>query len=307
MNSLSEPLAGAADRWQASLRTGDVSPGMVAIAAALTHTRTSMPADEWRALTSSGALDAWRALAHQCPYTDRGYRKPRGYAGDAVLLDYIYGSAPAPDGTSPSGRAMLQWMRRESEGFRSVRWRREYFAKRIDMLAAERPGARVASIACGHFREGLRSLAVRQGGLGDVIAFDHDPDSLDVVASDQSAFGVRPVQGSVRDLVTGKARVEGMDLIYAAGLYDYLADPFARRLTKRLFDGLQPRGTLIVANFVRMWERGWMEAFMDWWLIYRDHDEVASLSSEIDPALIKQQRVFADPSGCVAYLEIRKV
>jgi len=305
-HSVSDSLLRAAEQWQLGLSSGDVSPGMAAMARGLSQTRVSMPVDDWRALTSSDELRDWRAIAHLCPYTQRGFRKPRGYAGDAVLLDYIYGSAPAPDETTPTGRAMLQWMRRESEGFRSVQWRRDYFAKRIDMLAAERPLARVASIACGHFREGQRSAAIRQGALGEVIALDHDAESLEVVASDHSAFGVKAVPGSVRDLITGKVQLADMDLIYAAGLYDYLPQPFAKRLTSRLFDSLRPGGTLIVANFVQMWERGWMEAFMDWWLIYRDHDEIASLADEIDEARIQQRHVFTDPSGCVGYLELKK-
>ena len=33
-------------------------------------------------------------LLHRDPFTRRGFDKPRGYAGDAVLIDYLYATAP---------------------------------------------------------------------------------------------------------------------------------------------------------------------------------------------------------------------
>src|SRR5271154_3388529 len=34
-------------------------------------------------------------LLHQDPFTYRAFSKPRGYAGDAVMMDYIYGLGEA--------------------------------------------------------------------------------------------------------------------------------------------------------------------------------------------------------------------
>lgn len=39
-----------------------------------------------------------RKVVHQDPITFRSFSKPRGYAGDAVLLDYLYGE-PAVNGS----------------------------------------------------------------------------------------------------------------------------------------------------------------------------------------------------------------
>ena len=36
-----------------------------------------------------------RGLVHQDPFTYRALSKPRGYAGDAVMMDYIYGLGEA--------------------------------------------------------------------------------------------------------------------------------------------------------------------------------------------------------------------
>jgi hypothetical protein len=232
--------------------------------------------------------------------------KPRGYAGDAVLLDYIYGSAPLPEETTARGRSMLMWMRRHSAGFSSVRWRRDYFARRLDELAARVRRPRVGVVAGGHFREGQRSLAVRSRAFDTLQVLDQDPASLEVVAAEQQHDHVTPVPASVRDIITGKCSLDGMDFIYAAGLYDYLTDRFATRLSARLFDALRPGGSLIVANFIRMMEDGWMEALMDWWLLYRTPDEVNRFASEIPESEIASRRVFTDPYSNVAYLEVVK-
>ena len=54
-----------------------------------------------------------RHLLHQDPFTYRAFSKPRGYAGDAVMMDYIYGLGEAQQATSEattSGRAIFSYM-----------------------------------------------------------------------------------------------------------------------------------------------------------------------------------------------------
>jgi extracellular factor (EF) 3-hydroxypalmitic acid methyl ester biosynthesis protein len=292
--------------WAELLDNGDIPRAMSVVGQGLHQMKSRLDEEDWRAAVSGPEAAALRKIAHECPYSRRGFVKPRGYAGDAVLLDYIYGSAPPPDETTPRGRDILAWMRRESTGFASVRWRRNYLAQRLDDLAARKGRPRVGSIACGHFREGQRSLAVRSRAFDILQVLDSDPISLEVVAAEQQHDGVTPVLASVRDVVTGKCSLEGMDFIYSAGLYDYLADRFATRLTAQLFRSLRAGGSLVVANFVRMMEDGWMEALMDWRLLYRTPEQVRLFSSEIPESAIASQRVFTDPFLNVAYLEIVK-
>lgn len=65
-----------------------------------------------RATAQADAMRAWcrahplHALVQQDPFTHRAASKPRGYAGDAVMMDYIYESR-APEGTSEVGRAVF--------------------------------------------------------------------------------------------------------------------------------------------------------------------------------------------------------
>jgi hypothetical protein len=95
--------------------------------------------------------------------------------------------------------------------------------------------------------------------------------------------------------------------VYAAGLYDYLSQSFATRLTKVMFDMLRSGGKLLVANFVpNHAEVGYMETFMQWHLIYRTEHKLAALADEIPPSEIAFKRTFLEENGNILFLEIIK-
>src|SRR5262249_18730203 len=145
-----------------------------------------------------------RDLLHQDPFTHRAFAKPRGYAGDAVMMDYIYGLGETGDAAqeaTPLGRAIFAYMSSRPSA-KAVRYRRQLIAQTIDRVAS-RGSARVLAIAAGHLREVELSSAVQQGHLDEFIAIDQDPASLAVVARDYARFGVRTIEGSVRQILAG--------------------------------------------------------------------------------------------------------
>lgn len=173
-----------------------------------------------------------------------------------------------------------------------------------------RPGARKPPASCpsrGHLREAHLSAAVAQRQV-EVLAFDQDAQSLAVVNGLFGGNGVRTVQGRVRDVIAGRhlGALGTFDLVYAAGLYDYLTDTVARRLTRRLFELLNPGGVLLVANFLPgLPDVGYMETYMGWDLIYRSQAEIASFAAEIAPERIAASRVYEEENGAVGFLELR--
>lgn len=246
-----------------------------------------------------------KQLIWQDPFTRHAFEKPRGYPGDARLLDYIYDCAPPPE-TTELGVEIFK-STTEAPASCSVRARRDVLARIIDDVAAEQPGARVLSIACGHLREAASSRAVNEGRLGDFIAADQDPTSLAEVQARFGSKGVRTVQASVRGILTEKVKFQGLHLAYAAGLYDYLADRVAVKLTRLMFDMLAPGGRLLVANFApNLRDIGYMETFMGWNLIYRTPDQMNGLAAEIPVDAFGQRRVFWDEPGNILFLEVTK-
>jgi hypothetical protein len=280
---------------------------MATLVSGLNELRRAASPEEWRTMLQPQVLShRVGSLVWQDPFTAHSYKKPRGYAGDAALLDYIYGHAPPPPQTSLLGREIFKFTC-NSHAPRSVRARAGVLAEMIDQTADEFPSPRILSIACGHVRELHRSKAVSAGKIGEFLALDQDTQSLDHVASEFAPANVKPVLASVRSILAEKSTFERLNLVYAAGLYDYLSDRVAARLTRLMFDMLAPGGRLLVANFTpRLGDIGYMETFMAWDLIYREPDQMTSLAKDIASSEWHSHRLFWDEQESIVFLEISK-
>jgi extracellular factor (EF) 3-hydroxypalmitic acid methyl ester biosynthesis protein len=247
-------------------------------------------------------------ILHQDPFTFRSYNKPRGYAGDAVLIDYIYGTAHAEhalDEATPLGRWICNYAS-NTMAPRAVRRRMYLIAELIDLVCAERRDARILSIASGHMRELLISHAYRAGVLGNAVAFDQDEASLAELSENIKSRSLRCERGSVSRLIVGRHNFSDFDLVYASGLFDYLEDKAAKRLTETMFSMLRPGGRLLIANFLPgIYDLGYMESFMGWDLIYRDRNQIVSLVAGLDPAE-RQCSYFEESERNIGFLLVKK-
>lgn len=286
---------------------GAVHTGMELLVSGLGEHRRLTLGQEWTRFASAALEHPVRELAHQDPFTRRTFDKPRGYAGDALMLDYIYREVPLPSDTTEMGRAIYSYTS-ASPACQSVRCRRDILAEAIDEVAARTPaGARVLSIACGHLREAQRSEAVKAGALSTFVGLDQDEESLALLGREHVQLGVTPVAGSVRDILGARVAYRDMDLVYAAGLYDYLPPPVATRLTARLFAMLRSGGRLLVGNFCpNLHDIGYMESYMAWTLLYRTEADMEALAAEVPAGEIAGRRLFRDGPGNVVYLELQR-
>lgn len=238
-------------------------------------------------------------LCHLDPYTERAYLKPRGYAGDAVMLDYVYSGSP-PSGTHPTGQGVFRCTTRGPMGL-SVLYRRSLLSAYVDDIVCRNPAARILSVASGHCRELEGTLATSKTFRGELIAFDQDPASCDEVRRVYTQ-GVKAVEGNVKRLVNGQIVLGDFDLIYSAGLYDYLPDVAAKRLTETLKSMLRPRGRLVIGNFASSSHgRGYMDLLMDWHLMYRSTAEFLQILGDTTSFRL---RTFSDPHDNVLYVEL---
>lgn len=241
------------------------------------------------------------------PFVRRANDKPRGYAGDAVMLDYIYtpcSGQPDFDAVPPMTRAAMQFTT-NANAPRAVRNRAALLAAEIDALARRKARPAVFSMACGHLREARMSHAVQAGELGRFLAIDQDTESLAVVSEDVGRFGVEVREGSVKTVIARGSTLGKFDFVYAAGLYDYLNEKWGERLLQELFNMLEPGGKVWVANFKpEIEDRAYMEAFMDWWLIYRDEAEMMSLADALPADEIARKRVFTEHEDNIVFLEV---
>ncbi len=277
---------------------------------ALQQSREDLTETNWKLLCRELRADlSLCELLHQDPMTKRACDKPRGYAGDAVMMDYLYGiysSAEADSGATEIGRRIFRYVQRR-DAAQAVRFRREHIAGLIDQAASQIDDASVLAVASGHLREAELSKAVSAGALSRFVAFDVDAESIAEVYASYSKLGVETVHGSVRHLLSRKHQLGQFNLVYASGLYDYLANNVAQALTARLFELTAPGGTLLIPNFSPcVSDRAYMECFMDWHLIYRDEYDMNKLLAHIDGSEIANCDIYADPAGTVVYISVRK-
>lgn len=247
-----------------------------------------------------------RKILHQDPITYRSFSKPRGYAGDAGLLDYLYRHTSADErlkGASPVGRAISEYML-SCPSAESVRWRRKLLANLIDETSARVPAAEILSVASGHLREARDSRAVQNNLIKRLVAFDQDGECLNAIKAEQDSTAIQCIRGSVKELILGKLELGEFDFIYSAGLYDYLNDTAARLLSEVLFKMLKRDGRLLIANFLpNNKECGYMEAFMDWELLYRTKAQLEHVTEPLSDYLSK---LYFDDHRYVIYIEFRK-
>lgn len=293
------------DRTHDALSGCDVHGGMDRLRVSLRSLRARLAPDEWTHLGEEARRHPLHDLLLESPFTRRAFSKPRGYAGDAVLMDLIYGKPPVEHDLTPLG-GMLYGYEFDTPGFQAVRTRRAILAREIDSVAAARKRARVLSVACGHLREVDWSRAARAGAVS-ITALDQDRDSLDFIDQQYARYGVSTMAATVGDLLRRSVRFDGLDLAYAAGLYDYLEDDVARVLTAVLFRMLGPGGRLLIANFTPIThDAAFMEAMMDWRLIYRTSEQVRALAGAIPDAQVAAIEQFPDDNGQIIYMRVVK-
>jgi len=149
-------LAAGLELCRAQLLDTQAPSPIQALMVTLDRVRAASSGGEWHRLVGNAREHSLFELLMQDPYTARAYQKPRGYAGDAVMLDYVYGRRGSyhDAGVTDLGMAIHAYSAGASPPARAVRWRRDWIASQIEtsMIAAGRP-VKVLSLACGHLRE----------------------------------------------------------------------------------------------------------------------------------------------------------
>jgi extracellular factor (EF) 3-hydroxypalmitic acid methyl ester biosynthesis protein len=294
-----------ADRFE----HGQVFDGMRELLPALQAKRFRSSDAEWEAFVAECYRHPLCGMLHQDPFTLRSFQKPRGYAGDAVLLDYVYGREEGwgvPEGTTELGRKIFQFTT-ASDACEAVRARRGFIADAIDQHAQEVAKPSFLSIASGHLREALLCSTIKRRRFSRFVSLDLDRESLAEVRRAYGPFGVEVEVASFRQLLTGRHTLGQFDMVYSTGLYDYLQLPVAQRLTLSLFRMLRPRGRLLIANFLPgILDVGYMESFMAWKLIYRTRVDMLAIAESVPLSEIRDIRIFAEEKQNIIFLQLTR-
>jgi extracellular factor (EF) 3-hydroxypalmitic acid methyl ester biosynthesis protein len=242
----------------------------------------------------------------QSPITKRCFSKPKGYAGDATLIDYIY----LKDENIEFANEIAEILHKSicnSTSCDSVRERAKYFGNLITQISESKNRKISAiSIASGHLRE-LDHVSHFEDKVYHFIGLDQDAESNTEARRSYPFKGLTVLDESIKYVLAGKLEAESYDLVYSAGLFDYLDEKVAARMTKRMFELVVPGGTMVIPNFAKgIIERGYMETFMDWYLIYRDEMELYGFMKELDMSQVASWNIHGDKYGNILYLTVVK-
>ncbi len=224
--------------------------------------------------------------------------KPHGYHGDFEIIDRIYQNYIAENAT------IAGWDRYFHAGTASiaVRNRKKYF---IDLLRnSDKEICSILNVASGPCRDVLE--AYQHGSMNEgskIVCVESDINAITYAKNLLTSTASTPTfyhGNAFRYKDTSK-----YDLIWSAGLFDYLSDRAAVLLLKRLNEMTAPGGRMVIGNFSNEnTQRSYME-FGGWELIHRTQNDLLRL---IDAIGISRQNAFveAEPSGVNLFLIVEK-
>lgn len=250
-------------------------------------------------------------------FVNRTFNKPLGYAGDYVMVNMmIEGSA---EGINTYAKLVNSFCLEQAPVI-AHRNRIEFLQRTIKeealKVAGEGRRMKVLDVGCGPAVEIQRLF--QQEPISEWCEFhllDFNEETIgytrERLEAIQMETGRRPglvfIHQSIHDLLKEAARSNrpaappSFDMIYCAGLFDYLGDRVCKRLLQLFYHWVLPGGLLIATNVhPRNPIRYFMEHISEWNLIYRDEKDMRSMSPQPDC------RVHLDRTGVNVFLEVRK-
>ncbi len=250
------------------------------------------------------------------PFNHRTFTKPLGYAGDYEMVNMMF--RDRWEGASTYAKIINAFPILND----CAQAHRNRIDKLIGYLTTEaqrvvstgRP-LRILNVACGPAIEVQKF--VRSSPFADQCQFhllDFNAETLaytrrclqDAVRASGHLPDLVFIHKSVNDLLKeARGRKETTsdtyDLVYCAGLFDYLSDKICARLVELFARWTAPGGLLVVTNVhKRNPVRYFMEHLLEWYLIYRDHAQLLTLHSGSGNAEITEES-----TGINIFLEVR--
>ncbi len=257
-------------------------------------------------------------LIMSSPFTHRIYTKPLGYAGDHEMVRMIWNN----DYEGPTIYSkIINKMHLNFDAAQAHRNRIRILEERLisicERARQRNERARILNIGCGPAIEILNFIKnYPELDVADFTLMDFNDETLlntEKMINEALRFSDKKptfsyVQKSVYSLLKNSASGEkeaekfgDYDLVYCAGLFDYLADKACRQLVAMFVGWTRNNGLVLVTNVhSRNTSIYWMEHVLEWHLIYRDDDDMRKLCPRKNDSVI-----YCDDTGVNVFAEVR--
>lgn len=230
-------------------------------------------------ISEEEVMRIWQALPDIYCTTDtmQGYvlMKPHGYSGDFVVIERIYSGWLSPK------QHLINWDRffHCQEAPRAVVNRKKYF---IDLLRSFNPTdakREVLNIGCGPCQDIVEFLSA-----GDSQIFfecvDYDKDAIEYSYNKIKEKGFLNNVEFFRENAFKFKPSREYDLIWSAGLFDYLDEKTFKMLLTKMLNFVKTGGKVVIGNFsLDNPTRDYMECG-NWFLYHRSPDDLIKIASE---------------------------
>jgi extracellular factor (EF) 3-hydroxypalmitic acid methyl ester biosynthesis protein len=250
------------------------------------------------------------------PFFNRVFSKPLGYAGDYEMVNMMF--RKEREGKTTYGQIINDWLLNGGppEAHRNrIYMLEKMLSKAADEAAAANKQVRVLNVGCGPVQElqlffsshpeahrfsfdlldfNAETLSYAKRQIGAATTQQRDPPQVE--------FILKTVQELLRQAIELPEGHKTYDIIYCAGLFDYLSDRVCAKLVRLFYQWCEPGGRVIVTNVHSSNPvKGLMEHVMEWHLVLRDEADMERLGPDLGPL-----KIYTDETGINVFLEIDK-
>lgn len=250
------------------------------------------------------------------PFFNRVYTKPLGYAGDYEMVNMMFRRERG--GKTTFAQIINDWLL-STYPAEAHRNRIYILDKMLSKAAAEAAAAnkevRVLNVGCGPVQE--LQLFFAKNSEAKRFSFDlldfnaetlaYAKQQIEAITDLQEeppkvTYLLKTVQELLRQAIELPEAAKTYDIIYCAGLFDYLSDRVCAKLVRLFYQWCEPGGRLIVTNVHSSNPvKGLMEHVLEWHLVLRDEADMERLAPDLGPL-----KIYRDETGINVFLEIDK-
>ncbi|NTV06552.1 MAG: class I SAM-dependent methyltransferase [Chlorobiaceae bacterium] len=227
------------------------------------------------------------------------FHKPHGYSGDYEIIDKIYRIWKSEN------ELFSRWddFFHAQEATIAVRNRKKFFLKLLASSLESNASLHVLNVGSGPGRDMLEFFQDNPDTQVFFDCVDYDKAAV-AYASELCSPHLNKINFFEKNVFRFMPERK-YDIVWSAGVFDYLDDKQFVFLLKKLRSFLEPEGSVVIGNFSTINPtKKYMELFGKWFLCHRSKQELIDLAIESGVEK-KHISVVSEPLGVNLFLRIK--